>query len=55
MLGMISDMVARYGRNELFSTQMLEGDRVLQLFMAVLEYRHLGLYGDWLLIMERYA
>lgn len=51
---MIKSMVCSFDKNELFSEQMLEVDRIFQLFINVIEYRHLDVYAHWLSIVDKY-
>ena len=40
-------MVSNFDKNDLFSENMAENDRIFQLFLALLEYRHLEVYAHW--------
>jgi hypothetical protein len=44
-------MVRLYDKNDLFSEKMLEVERTFQLFMVVIEYRHLDVFAHWLTIL----
>jgi hypothetical protein len=47
-------MLGLYDKNELFSERMLEVEKLLQLFLAVIEFRHLDLFIKWLKVVEKY-